>query len=77
MTQLNTQQIPVLPVPPLEYDRNFMDQLLRQLRWFFLQLNNPGPLRATTITLTDLPTTPDGLAPGSVWNDNGTLKIVI
>jgi hypothetical protein len=67
---------PVLPVPPLEYDRNYMDQLNRILRFYFTSLQNPGPMRATTLTLTDLPTSATGLPAGSLWNDSGTIKIV-
>ena len=69
-------QIPVLPVPPVQYDQNWANQLIRNLNAYFTALQNPGPMRATTITLTDLPTSSAGLASGSLWNDSGTVKIV-
>ena len=37
---------------------------------------NPGELRGTQITLTELPTSSDGLETGILFNDNGTVKIV-
>ena len=69
-------QIPILPVPPVEYDQNWANQTMRLLNFYFTALQNPGPMRATTLTLTDLPTSSAGLATGSLWNDSGTVKIV-
>lgn len=43
--------IPYFPTPPAEYNRNYMDQLVRAFAVFAQQVNNPGPLRATTLTL--------------------------
>ena len=40
------------------------------------QLQNPGELRGTKITLTDLPTSATGLESGALFNDNGTVKVV-
>lgn len=67
---------PVLPVPPAQYDQNWANQTVRILDSYFRSLQNPGPIRATTITLTDLPTSSAGLPVGSLWNDLGTVKIV-
>ena len=69
-------QIPVLPIPPVQYDQNWANQLIRNLNAYFTALQNPGPMRGTTISLTDLPTSSAGLASGSLWNDSGTVKIV-
>lgn len=69
-------QIPILPVPPVDYDQNWANQTIRTLNFYFTALQNPGPMRATTLTLTDLPTSSAGLATGSLWNDSGTVKIV-
>jgi hypothetical protein len=38
-------------------------------------LQNPGELRGTKITLTDLPTSDEGLEAGALFNDNGTIKV--
>ena len=67
---------PILPVPPIDYDVNWANQTVRILNTYFTNIQNPGPLRATTITLTDLPTSSAGLPAGSLWNSAGTVKIV-
>jgi hypothetical protein len=66
----------IIPAAPEQYDKATYDDILRQLRLAVRQINNPGALQATTITLTNLPTSSAGLPAGSVWNDAGTLKIV-
>lgn len=43
--------VPYFPTPPGEYNRNYMDQLVRAFAVFAQQVNNPGPIRATTLTL--------------------------
>lgn len=39
---------PRLPSAPLQYDQRFMDQLLSVLRLYFNQLDNAGPMAAST-----------------------------
>ena len=67
---------PRLPEPPAEISQVYMQDLLRALELFISQERNPGELRGTKITLTDLPTSSTGLETGSLWNDSGTVKIV-
>tara|TARA_E500000318_G_C3537588_1_gene203300 strand:- start:242 stop:469 length:228 start_codon:yes stop_codon:yes gene_type:complete len=67
---------PQFSVPPEQYDRMYFDDMVRSLSQLVVQINNPGELRGTKITLTDLPTSPSGLELGSLYNDNGTIKIV-
>ena len=67
---------PRLPEPPLEYTQQYLADLIRALEIFIAQERTPGELRATKITLTDLPTSSDGLETGALFNDNGTVKIV-
>ena len=67
---------PQFSVPPEQYDRVYFDDMVRSLSQLVVQINNPGELRGTKITLTDLPTSPSGLELGSLYNDNGTVKIV-
>jgi hypothetical protein len=43
--------VPYFPVPPADYNRNYMAQLVRAFSVFAQQVNNPGPDRATTLTL--------------------------
>ena len=63
-------------LPPEEYDRAYFDDIVRSLSQLVVQMRNPGELRGTKITLTDLPTSSDGLETGALFNDNGTVKIV-
>ena len=67
---------PQFPLPPSEYERQYFDELIRSLTQLVVQLQNPGELRGTKITLTDLPTSATGLETGALYNDGGTVKIV-
>ena len=69
--------LPVFPSPPEGYERAYADDLVRTLNAFVQQVANSGALRGTTLVLTDLPTSGFQLATGSVFNDSGTLKIVL
>ena len=66
---------PRLPEPPMEYTQQYMADLTRALQVFIEQERNPGELRATRITLTDLPTSVTDLETGTLYNDSGTIKI--
>ena len=68
--------LPQFPLPPAEYDRIYFDELIRALTQIVTQIQNPGELRGTTITLTDLPTSPTGLETGALYNDSDTVKVV-
>ena len=63
-------------MPPDEYDVQYFNEMVRSLSQLVTQLQNPGELRGTKITLTQLPTSSEGLESGSLFNDNGTVKIV-
>jgi hypothetical protein len=52
-----------------------MSDLVRALEIFIEQERNPGELRAASITITDLPTSPTGLETGTLYNDSGTVKV--
>lgn len=67
---------PRLPEAPTEYSVQYMSDLLRALELFIAQERNPGELRGTKITLTNLPTSATGLESGALYNDSGTVKIV-
>lgn len=43
--------VPYFPSPPAEYNAQYMAQVVRAFSVFAQQVNNPGPLRATTLTL--------------------------
>ena len=67
---------PRLPESPTEYSVQYMSDLIRSLELFISQERNPGELRGTKITLTNLPTSATGLESGALYNDSGTVKIV-
>tara|TARA_R100000388_G_C7131144_1_gene105506 strand:+ start:296 stop:523 length:228 start_codon:yes stop_codon:yes gene_type:complete len=66
---------PQFPLPPEEYDRQYFDEMVRSLTQLVVQLQNPGELRGTKITLTNLPTSEVGLEAGALYNDGGTVKV--
>ena len=73
----NVGDVPTrLPSAPEEYNQAFMIDLIRALEVFISQERNPGEMRGTKITLTDLPTSSSGLETGASFNDSGTVKIV-
>ena len=66
---------PNFSLPPDENDAQYFNELVRSLSQLVTQLQNPGELRGTKITLTDLPTSDTGLEVGALFNDNGTIKV--
>ena len=64
-----------ISLPPDEYDVQYFNEMVRSLSQLVTQLQNPGELRGTKITLTDLPTSDTGLEVGALFNDNGTIKV--
>lgn len=74
---MSSNQVPPprLPEAPQEYSISYMSDLIRALELFIEQERNPGDLRASTITITDLPTSATGLETGTLYNDSGTVKV--
>ena len=68
---------PVLPLAPTEYNPEYINQLIRALNVYLKQAGSTTPIVIDQLTLLALPTSPVGLRPGTVWNDGGTLKIVL
>lgn len=68
---------PIFAKAPNEYERRFFDDLSRSLNQLVYLLRNPGEGRQTTLTLTNLPTSGIGLAPGALFRDGNTVKIVL
>lgn len=102
MANRNNVPSPVLSLPPLEYDSQYFNNMVRLLNYFIIQQDNPGNMRGSKLEISDgdpdvdflvdskannsdilklvireLPTSATGLEQGQVWNDSGTLKIVI
>jgi hypothetical protein len=79
-----------VPVPffadaPVEYDQSYFAQMTRSFALYAQQMSNPGPIRGTTIVMTNLPVFANntaavsgGLAVNSVYKTaGGELRIVV
>ena len=66
---------PTFSLAPEKYDVAYFNDMVRSLSQLVVQLQNPGELRGTKITLTDLPTSDTNLEAGALFNDNGTVKV--
>lgn len=67
---------PRLPTPGAELTVAYMTDLVRALEIYIAQQQTAGEMRATKLTLTELPTSASGLETGALYNDSGTVKIV-
>lgn len=73
------------PSPPDTYNKRYMSELTRVFTQFQQQVANPGPVRANTLTLTNLPVYANNAAAlagnqavGDVYRTStGELRIVI
>ncbi len=76
---------PYFPAPPAQYSQSYMAQVVRAFAVFAQQVKNPGPVQASTITLTNLSTYANnaaavagGLPEGAVYKTStGELRIVV
>jgi len=66
---------PLFPNAPKEYDQRYLAEIVRAFSVYIQQSQNPGDLRATVLTLTNLQTDDYGLEPGAVFQQDGILKI--
>ena len=74
----NVSPFPRLPTPSGQIDVRYMTDLTRALEYFLAQVQNPGSLRATDITLTDLQAGNDvGLETGALYQVNEFIKIAL
>lgn len=67
--------IPFFPIPPREYTPAYMSEVVRAFAVYAEQMNVPGPWRATTLTLTNVPSVDTALPVGGVFEVDGVLKI--
>ena len=68
---------PSLPLAPSTYDPEYFNQVIRALNTYFRQLDSTTPVVIDKLTLLALPTNAIGQRVGTVYNDNGVLKIVL
>lgn len=77
--------LPYFPNPPAEYSQSNMVQVIRAFSVYVQQMQNPGPIRGVTLTLTNLPVYADnaaaitgGLSVNDVYKTaTGELRIVV
>lgn len=69
--------LPRFPNPPQQYDPRYFADFLRVFALYQLQMQNPGEGRNTTIVLTGLQTTDQGLEPGTIFSANGVLRVAL
>ena len=60
--------LPFFPIPPEEYNQEYMAEIMRSFTVYLTQIQNPGEGRNTNLTLTNLQTDDQGLAPGELFN---------
>ena len=68
---------PSLPLAPSTYDPEYFNQVIRALNTYFRQLDSTTPIVIDSLTLLALPTSAIGQRVGTVYNDDGVLKIVL
>lgn len=51
--QVSPGAFATLPLPPLEYDVQFMNQIVRILTFITRQIQNPGPINTDQLTVSD------------------------
>ena len=69
--------LPLFPNAPQQYDMRYMTEVVRSFSVFLEQYNNPGDMRGTTLTLTNLQQNDYNLEEGALFQQDGLLKIVV
>lgn len=68
-------QRPFFPVPPPQYIQNYFAELVRSFSVYLDQMQNPGDMRGTQLTLTELQSDDSGLETGALFEHSGFVKI--
>jgi hypothetical protein len=66
---------PRLPTPPQEITVSYISDLVRALETFVQQETNPGQMRGTKLTLTQLTTSDTGLEPGELYHIGQEIRV--
>jgi hypothetical protein len=67
--------IPFFPTPPSDYNRQYMDDIVRAFSLYVSSINTPGEGRNTFTVFTNLQTDDFNLETGAIFNHNGFVKI--
>ena len=75
MANNNRVPSPVLALPPLEYDVQYMNNMIRLLNYFIEQQNNPGNIRGSVLELSSGTVVPDVTI--DTTSSNSVTKVVV
>ena len=67
--------LPFLPIPPEEYQRDYMAEIVRSISIYMQNERNPGQGRNTELVLTNLRSDDQGLETGALFEHDGFVKI--
>jgi len=67
---------PLIISIPKDYNAETISRIFRSIELYFATQQEVGPIRISTLNISNLPTSATGLRVGDVWVDGGTLKIV-
>jgi len=67
--------LPYFPVPPAEYNQDYLSEIVRSFSIYLIQMQNPGEGRNTGLVLTNLQTDDSGLETGALFQQEGFVKI--
>jgi len=68
---------PFFAVPPEDYNQTYFAEMVRSFSVYLEQAQNPGEGRHTILVLTNLPTDDVGLEPGTLFHQDGFVKIAL
>lgn len=68
---------PLFPNAPVQYDPEYMAEVVRAFSVFLQQVNNPGPWQASDLTLPNLQTDNYALPVGGVFQHGDELRITV
>lgn len=69
--------IPFFPTPPADYNRQYMDDIVRAFSLYVSSINTPGEGRNTFTVFTNLQTDDFNLELGSLFQVDGSVKITV
>lgn len=67
---------PRLPEPPLEYEKSYINDLLRALEIFIQQVSNPGEVRASDLSITNLKEHTSSILDGALTTSDTTITLL-
>ena len=67
--------LPFLPVPPSEYQQQYLAEIVRAISVYMQNERNPGEGRHTSMVLTNLQSNDQGLETGALFEHDGFVKI--